>query len=132
MKDYKQKRDVISLDDLPENAIVVVTVEGSERVLGKRELLGVIERGLTPGINQPGISKAQESARIRHLLETIADGDLKAASVKIEELYGLGGPHYLAHRLFVQKVTTSVQKAKAPQKDKDALAQLLSQLYKGR
>ncbi len=132
MKDYKQKRDVINLDDPPDNAIIVVTTEGTERVLGKRELLMAIERGLRPSVDQPAISKAQESARIRYILGTIEDGDMKAASFKIEELYGLGGPYHLAPRLYVQKLTAAAQKAKVPAKEKDGLAQLLKQLYQAR
>jgi|GEM_PF-6224431 hypothetical protein len=131
MKDYKQKREVISLNDLPDNAIVVLTVDGSERVLGKRELLTAIERGLRP-VKESLLSKAQESARIRHLMETIASGDLKAAATKIEELTALGGPQHLSARVFIQKVTVAMQKTKAGQRDKEMLTQLLSQLSKAR
>ena len=132
MKDYTQKRDVINLDDLPDNAIIIVTVDGTEKVMGKQELLGAIARGLKPKVDQPAISKSQESARIRYILETIEGGDAKAASFKVEELYGLGGPCYLAHRLFVQKVTATAGKAKISQREKDALIELLRQLYKVR
>jgi len=43
---------------------------------------------------------------------------------------GFSFRHYLSTRLFVQKVTAAAQKAKAGQRDKEALTQLLGQLYK--
>ena len=91
---YKQKREVINLSKIPSATLITITIDGKEQAMTKEGLHQIVALGLDLKAREKPLTKSQESARIRHITQYLADGYLDEGMAKVQELAGLGGPFY--------------------------------------